>query len=417
MMASPGAEARRALDHLAAQADDAVVAVQVHTHQRDRLRWPRRAAPGRCPHTSGDTAVIVGMALQQRHQGLPVGHRAQALRARLRVGDHRRACGCGQAGVTTSSGTRSVIWACAPSVLVSVLLCRPLISAEMKATTATPAATPTMISRALHAAFAQEAQCDAPFEAEPVEHGDRAAHRPHALPMVEPDRPSAGPSAGLRDDGRPRSSTRTRLPALQRCASSTMSPSARPSQHLDRVERAQAQSDRRAPRHVRRGRPAPWPLAASALRRSAASGTHQRPLAPRRSPPRPTASCPRAGKPAAAASSASLTSIAPRCASTSRRDRQHARGETLPRQRHRPPRSRSGPTCNWSRKRSSTCASSCSRPGQRQAQQRRPAARSGRAPRHAKAPAHRHGALSSACPKRACAAAVVERASASWACA
>ena len=35
------------------------------------------------------------------------------------------------AGVTRSSGERIVMWACAPSVLVSVLLCSPLISAEM----------------------------------------------------------------------------------------------------------------------------------------------------------------------------------------------------------------------------------------------------------------------------------------------
>jgi len=73
------------------------------------------------------------------------------MRARPGVGQHGGVCRvhqCSQAGVTRrrhAFTSRDV--GLRASVLASVLLCRPLMSAEMKATTDTPAATPTTMSR------------------------------------------------------------------------------------------------------------------------------------------------------------------------------------------------------------------------------------------------------------------------------
>ena len=69
-------------DDLATQAHDAVITVEVHAHEGNRLRWPRRAGSGRSRH-HGRNGRPQRAAPQQRHQRLPVGDRAQALRTRL----------------------------------------------------------------------------------------------------------------------------------------------------------------------------------------------------------------------------------------------------------------------------------------------------------------------------------------------
>jgi hypothetical protein len=85
---------RLAGDHLRAQADDAVVAVQLDPQQRDRLAGftaQREAGTGH----HGRHRRHARMRLQQRQHGLPVGHRTQPLRARLRVRDGALVAGHG----------------------------------------------------------------------------------------------------------------------------------------------------------------------------------------------------------------------------------------------------------------------------------------------------------------------------------
>jgi hypothetical protein len=83
----PRPQPRFALHDLVAQVHDAVVAVEIDAHQRDRLRRfaaLRQAGTGDHRRHPGNGR----QRLEHRHQRLPVGDRARALDARLRL--HQR---------------------------------------------------------------------------------------------------------------------------------------------------------------------------------------------------------------------------------------------------------------------------------------------------------------------------------------
>ena len=104
---------------------------------------PRNAKP--LPDTMGETAVTSGNCSST---GISACQLATERRrwARGWASASTRVCASvARALSTVSSGARTLRCDWAPKVLVMVLLCSPLISAEMYATTATPAATPMMM--------------------------------------------------------------------------------------------------------------------------------------------------------------------------------------------------------------------------------------------------------------------------------
>ena len=94
-----------------------------------RVASPRRARAA--PEVMGETAV---MPARRDMAASTAGQLAMVRRrwARAWVSLAWRSPGAtGQAGATRSSGGEITMCACAPSVLLSVLVCKPVTSAEM----------------------------------------------------------------------------------------------------------------------------------------------------------------------------------------------------------------------------------------------------------------------------------------------
>ncbi|MCC2633340.1 MAG: hypothetical protein K0S48_1226 [Ramlibacter sp.] len=90
---------------------------------------PRTARPA--PDTIGDTAAMAGWASSKGTSACQLAtERSRCARGWVSVTEPRLA-GRSIAGATTSSGASMLTWAWAPSVLASVLPCRPVMSAEM----------------------------------------------------------------------------------------------------------------------------------------------------------------------------------------------------------------------------------------------------------------------------------------------
>ncbi len=90
---------------------------------------PRSARPE--PDTMGETPATAGNPSNSGTSACQLATERKRC-ARGWVSVNAAASGnAGAAGVTRSSGARSVTCACAPSVLARVLACRPLMSAEM----------------------------------------------------------------------------------------------------------------------------------------------------------------------------------------------------------------------------------------------------------------------------------------------